>query len=147
MSQPNTIASSPEHPARTRALRMLDHVMLWVARSFAVFAVFFASCMSLDGFAKGDFIFFGSCLSLTILWLICTWSLRQRWARLFLGITSGMYLAAVFIYIAYDLQSLNLNSAHFFIFPLFGSVAMFWIALHPPPIKSDHHYFPIPRSC
>jgi phosphate/sulfate permease len=114
-----------------KALHMLDHVMLWIARGFAAFAAFFASCLFLDqGLFKGDILFCGSLLVAAIIWVACTWSLNQPSSRLFLGISSVIYLIAV-LHLADDAVRERPNDIKFWIAPMVGSIAMIWVACRP----------------
>jgi hypothetical protein len=122
-----------------KALSMLDHVMLWVARGFAAYAVFFAIINLVDGI-----IFFGSLLIATVLWLICTYSLHHRWARLFLGITStisAFFFGALLLQFTSGIPYLGISELIFPFVGLLGSASLLWVSFHPP----DNH--PLPQSC
>jgi hypothetical protein len=150
-----------------KALPMLDHVMLWVARIFTAL-ILATSCIviwyccnsqTLHRFMTHEIV-----QSVTaILWLISLWLLYSKIARFCLGLSAAFFLVRV-AYLAMsrvaELAHINQASlAHIIAqdilmngIPLFGFASMIWVAVHPPqnPKTSgdnsiDNH--PLPQSC
>jgi hypothetical protein len=125
-----------------KALQMLDHVMLWVARVFAAYAVFFALINLGDRIDR--MIIFGSFFIISISWLVCTWTLSHRWAHRLLGITStliALIFGALLLQTAHNMDNSDLTVLILPFVGLVGSSTLLWIACRPP--KNHPH----PQSC
>jgi hypothetical protein len=137
-----------------KALPMLDHVMLWVARVLTIL-LFVWSCLLLVNsftpqygpFRNSTSIDLFSCL-LSALWIFCLWKIHSRVARFFLGISSACLLAKALINlvgIVWDLAQatdgthdgvvywagLFMSMLIFTSIPLLGLISLIWVSVRP----------------
>jgi surface polysaccharide O-acyltransferase-like enzyme len=110
-----------------KVLPMLDHVMLWVARAYAVLTF---SATVYDSFKVGTPGVI-DCLMviLPVLWLACLWQFNRPVCRWVLGISSSLLL----IYLL-SLTFLGLASFRCFL-PMVGLAATLWTALRGGPAQ------------
>jgi len=153
-----------------KALQMFDHVMLWVARAFALLFLSFATwgfvlCFCLDGPASwNDPIKCVSLLVVALLAFICAWRTYSRPSRVCLGLIAGYFFIRVgmiavtlvptlhfLLSPSAELSHMALNVITLLGFELCGFAVMLWTAFrpsHPPSDPSslfENH--PLPQSC
>lgn len=90
-----------------KAFQMLDHVLLWVARVFAISTPAFVAYgiwgMYTDDdaqllykydhrpiFSDGDLLFWACCAIWCGIWLICVWHIPTKITRTILGLSAGI---------------------------------------------------------
>jgi hypothetical protein len=103
-----------------KALPMLDHVMLWVARVFIILA-FIATVI--DSFAPNPVTAKFFVLSLAVLWLVSIWQFKRPVCRYILGFSSFFFL--IYFPLSHPFFPISLH----YCIPMTGLIAIFWTAL------------------
>jgi len=134
-----------------KALPMLDHVMLWLARTWAVYLLLFYFAFSTraflvygDGFLKAFW-----CPLAAFVWLVCLWSLRHGSARIYLGTFSLLCLVRLVTSIVSILgRADNIDVYILNLLGVCGFLAVIWIAIRPPRnlVTSSKVSHPLPQS-
>jgi hypothetical protein len=134
-----------------KALQMLDHVMLWVARGFA-FSALISVFFSLEEIFTIQFTydvrdaffwccihalqFVGSFPAAILVLILCAlsnislWLLRKNICRLYLGLSSGLLVLVLVCSMLLDAKYSLFNWRASL--TLIGFVSMLWASLRPP---------------
>jgi len=141
-----------------KALSMLDHVMLWIARIFAVWilATSFIGLFYYPGNLTDHRLITEVITDVVaFLWLISLWLLDSKITRLCLGLSAGFFLVRV-AWIAPGLlgqfhhmgPSYQARFLLMFGTSILGVAAMIWVSLRPPQNSKTSNGNPLlPQSC
>jgi hypothetical protein len=137
----------------SKVLQMLDHVMLWIARGFAILFSIFGSLtlVFLIDYAHkhpgaAEAVSLITALDIMyISWGVALWLLSHSLARTYLQITILIYLAVSLLGYVGFLDDLLRPDLSLFRLILAGSIAIFWTATRSQP-HSNPVLPPIPHA-
>jgi hypothetical protein len=125
-----------------KALAMLDHVMLWVARGFAIFALGWAISEMDESFSHDYWIskYVVAGLLASVLWVAASWSLRKDTSRLYLGLSGALLFSLYFCHLM-DLLFMHpyppFGRRYFsIVWLLIGFLAIAWTGFRAPGFSS-----------
>jgi len=127
-----------------KALPMLDHVMLWVARGFATLVLI--ACVTMS-YSTNPYI--SERLAwwfVSTLWFVGTWWPGIEIGRLFFGISSAFFLTCYLIAFFESPLLLTNNTLILDIIAL-GFASMLWTACRPPKKSNHDTNHPFSQSC
>jgi len=125
-----------------KPLQMLDHVMLWIARGFTISLLAWCSISNIHQPTFSPVLC--GYLSVFLLWAIGCWLFAKRFVRIFVGITSALFLSAMTYFVAMGDVTINWRAAEDCLvvaYVVAGTASLMWIAhrgadiLSPPMIK------------
>ncbi len=135
-----------------KALQMLDHVMLWVARIYITLVFLLLVIIEINqqdyqqSFRHGNGPILLICVPMPALTAImCLWSLERISARLYLGACVtliflwGIRERIVFPYWSPEPLFLLINTL--------GLISVLWVATRPPQNPAITSPLPLPQSC
>jgi hypothetical protein len=119
-----------------KALPMLDHVMLRVARLFAgifllLWLFLFVLPLLYPPHIREHALVLSALLVLSIFWNLSLWNLNKGLSRLVLGLSALSWLIFLFWNISQDAAP-DFGDMVFILFNFAGIASMFWVAIWPP---------------
>jgi hypothetical protein len=155
-----------------KALSMLDHVMLWFARIFAVWLLFEAFAwlrwtnlhhwpivwpLGLRALAIDSRIWSPIMICLTLAWLLSLWRMDKKSTRVFMCFSVSPFVAANAFRFArplFDLPQINPSYIPTMLIddfivmgiPLLGYLTMIWLSLHSPQAPRSPGHNPVSTS-